>query len=841
MFKQRCKISVLTAAAMVSLGLPASPALALVLGSMNVQSRLGEPLRAEVPIPQLSTDEAETLSVDVAPPAVFLAQGLEYSAIASHVRITIQRREDGSAVLNVRSTQPVNEPFFDLILDASWAGGNLRRNYTMLLSPPVLRPAPVPEEIIPAQVQPPADASTAPLAGTAGGGTLDFTQGGSPQAQGGVQAPAVRGGPAPAGQADSTGAGSVQVRRGDTAGRIAAANLPAGVSLEQMLVALLQANPDAFIRGNVNLVRAGAVLTLPDAQTAQNTPQPEARRLLAAQTRDFNQYRRQLASAAPPAPATPVASGSAGGSIPTLVPGVTTPPAPPDQLILGAGEGSGGASGAGVADKTAAQLQREAEEARLRELQENLDQIGKIAAITPDTSSTTTAPADIDARPDSAAAGTGVAPDSGPVAVITNPAAGENGDAQEAANPAPPAQEPDPAADTPDGRQDDSPAQTTPPQQQPLPEPSLLDTLLEDPMIPLAAGGLLVLLLGYGGWRVVQRRRATSEESTFDDSSLDDESLLYDDGGQQINTDANTEQDGNTSSLFYSPSQLDAGDVDPVAEADVYLAYGRDQQAEEILREALRADHARPGLHLKLAEIYAKRSDKKAFENTAKTLRDLTQGKGTDWEALLALGRTLDPDNALYQASGGKAAAPATAAPAAAAAQPPSAALDGVTEFFASSHPPATPAAGNNAESTQFAPPAAAPALPASAAASAAEGASSLFKGGLPSSLSLDDFLGASATDPAATAPVATQKSPAAADDGLHLDLNLDGDSPAAPAAEPAAATPDPLLTKVELAKEFNAIGDSDGARALLEEVLSEAPEGNPAKAQAQRLLAEMK
>lgn len=104
--------------------------------------------------------------------------------------------------------------------------------------------------------------------------------------------------------------------------------------------------------------------------------------------------------------------------------------------------------------------------------------------------------------------------------------------------------------------------------------------------------------------------------------------------------------------MHYSPSQLDAGDVDPVAEADVYLAYGRDLQAEEILKEALRTDPNRTALHQKLADIYAKRHDRKAFEAVAQTLHGLTQGKGVDWQRLADQGRILDPENALYQPAG---------------------------------------------------------------------------------------------------------------------------------------------------------------------------------------------
>ena len=115
---------------------------------------------------------------------------------------------------------------------------------------------------------------------------------------------------------------------------------------------------------------------------------------------------------------------------------------------------------------------------------------------------------------------------------------------------------------------------------------------MEDPTIPLAGAAILALLLGYGGYRVAQRRKAAAAANT--DSSLGDSQLAADSffgasGGQRVDTTTSSSQMSGQS-MQYSPSQLDAGDVDPLAEADVYLAYGRDLQAEEILKEALRTD-----------------------------------------------------------------------------------------------------------------------------------------------------------------------------------------------------------------------------------------------------------
>src|SRR4029079_7377933 len=106
-------------------------------------------------------------------------------------------------------------------------------------------------------------------------------------------------------------------------------------------------------------------------------------------------------------------------------------------------------------------------------------------------------------------------------------------------------------------------------------------------------------------------------------------------------------------SMTYSLSQLDAiGDVDPVAEADVYLAYGRDLQAEEILKEAMRSNPERLAIRTKLLEVYAKRRDTKGFELLATQLFALTRGEGEDWAKAQQLGAEIDPENPLFQPGG---------------------------------------------------------------------------------------------------------------------------------------------------------------------------------------------
>ncbi|WP_420042911.1 FimV/HubP family polar landmark protein [Delftia acidovorans] len=949
----------LATAAVVSVALPASEAWALALGRVNVQSALGEPLRAEVEIPQITAAEAEGLRVGVASPGVFRTQGMEYNATASQVRVSVQRRADGSAVLRLTSTQPVNEPFVDLVIDASWASGNLQRNYTLLLDPPTLQKLP-PAVTAAAQASAPEPAAAprraaAPAPSQAAAGNTEESRP-APAAQRRA-APAAReraaAAPAP------SEASEVRIKTGDTAGRIAAAHLPAGVSLDQMLVAMLRTNPKVFINGNVNRMRSGAVLTVPDEATAQATSPREARQIVAAQSRDFNQFRRQLASAAP---AAPVASANreASGSVQAQVEDRKPSTAAPDKLTLS----KGAVKGVEADERLAKQKQSDDQASRTAELQRNMSELSQIAAATKPAEGGAAAPA-------AAAGGTaaGVAVPGAPTVPAVPEAAAPQAPApaapaDAAATAAPDAAATAAAATAAAETAPATPAPAEPPKPKPAPapaapiaEPSFIDTLLEDPAIPLAGAALLALLLGYGGYRVMQRRRAAaaSSESAFGDSQLAADSFFGASGGQRVDTGTSSQLSG--TSMHYSPSQLDAGDVDPVAEADVYLAYGRDLQAEEILKEALRTDPNRTALHQKLADIYAKRHDRKAFEAVAQTLHGLTQGKGVDWQRLADQGRILDPENALYQPAG---SAPLSAAAVAGGATVAAAGLAAAS--LATSRPldmdvhregPATlpmdldmdlnmDLPGGLADASlpaQHASPLPAPApmpseqdfaaleptlrAPLEATPSAKDDTPRIEPRVEPPVASLDmpgfqptahasltdalnhsnamddmrptemlslDMPGSQATD---SFP-ATEPSPltSSTTDDSHaktellsldaMEFNLEGLSTATPAPTPATpqaggvletaaeakpepaeslefdlgslsldlgndtpavATPpsapeDPLATKLALAQEFNAIGDSDGARTLIEEVIAEAH--GDLKARAQRLLAEI-
>ncbi|MDP9109164.1 MAG: pilus assembly protein FimV, partial [Pseudomonadota bacterium] len=186
------------------------------------------------------------------------------------------------------------------------------------------------------------------------------------------------------------------------------------------------------------------------------------------------------------------------------------------------------------------------------------------------------------------------------------------------------------------------------------PETSWVDDLLGNALL---LPGLGLALVGLGAFGIYSSRRKKKsqqfEDSILTDSNLKANSLFGSTGGQSVDTNNSVFN----SNFAPSASQLDANEVDPVAEADVYIAYGRDAQAEEILKEALRTQPERNAVRLKLLEIYSHRKDSRAFELMASELYALTKGQGDDWAQAASMGLALDPSNPMY--AGAKPVVPA--------------------------------------------------------------------------------------------------------------------------------------------------------------------------------------
>ena len=809
--RRRWKTTVLTSAVALALLGAGIDAQAVALGAATVRSALGESLRAEIEVPQISSEEAASFQAAVAQPPAFLAAGLEYTPALAGARITLQHRANGEAYLRLVSDHAINEPFLSVVIEASWAnGGHILRDYTMLVDPPA-RAAPPPAAVTPPVAEPPRQ--VAPPPAPAAVESIAPAPVPVPAPAPRRPAPVVVAAPRPAAPLAPAGDGAqVTVQRGDTATGIVTAHPIEGVSLDQMLIALLRANPKAFVSGNVNRMRAGAVLDLPSTEQASAISPQSARRQVVAQARDFNAYRRSVAQNVHDA-GVASAGRSASGSVQARVTESRPPATSPDRLTVSRG---GSAHGAEAAAAQSRQAKEQSE--RVAELDRNLKEIDALRQAAAAGGSASTGAAPGISVPTVAVPGTAT-PASAPVAAAAPASAAE------------------PAASAAPAKVVPAPVPAPAPKLTPAPveEPSFLDALIENLWLSIAVAVVVVLLAIYGILRMRRRKKENALlSSSFNESNLQPDSFFNTGGGQRVNT--LEDNAASSTSLAYSPSQLDAaGDVDPVAEADVYLAYGRDMQAEEILKEALHTHPERISIHRKLAEIYAKRRDARALQTIAVDAFDVSHGEGSAWQAIAALGSEIDPDNQLYKPGG----APA---PESECARPDTVPVPDDRPAPPGDLPPA-------AHLKSDAPPATVPvdldldldldALLADSVVAASLGSS------IPPT---DDDAGLDFTPPSRLDPVAPAAAAPNADNRPSGMIEFDMDALSAnpdsrsgvdvPTTQPPEADDDPLGTKLSLAQEFRAIGDNEGARSLLKEVIAEA--SGALKTRAERFLAEL-
>ncbi len=830
------------------------------LGRLTVQSLLGQPLSAQIELVNLQPGEEDTIAARIAPADAFNQAGIEINPVLMDVRFTVERKSGRPTALRMVTSQPVNEPFLEVLVEVQSATGKLVREYSFLLDPPEYR-APKPVAAAPAAPVASAPAPAAP----------------APRIESKPITPAAA--PTPAAPA---AAGTHEVQKGDTLAKIAIRNAQPGVSLNQMLIALFRANQDAFINDNINLLRAGRILTIPAADAAAGIDEAEANRIVRSQAREFADYRSKLGAEVARAPATTTIPGSqtAAGKI-AAKPQAAPPAEQKDQLKLSKADPkkpSAAASKAARGDDAVAR-ERALKEAqsRVEELEKNVGDLQKLlelknqqlAQLEKQAGAAKPAPATpapakpAPAKPEPAKPEPAkpepakpAAPEAPKPVPTPKPEAAKVEPAKPAAatpEPAKPvAEAPKPEAPKPEAKAAPKPKpKPKPAPPPPPPPPSIVDQFLENPLALAGLGGVLALLVGYGvfAWRRKKAAQSKFQDSVLGGASAGSASVLNAGAAAEAGA-AGVSPDVSVSDA--SVGQAEPEEVDPIAEADVYMAYGRDAQAEEILKEALAKDPGRVVVLGKLLEIYANRQDKKLFEASALKLKQVTNGEGADWDKAAALGRSIDPGNGLYGDGGGE----APAAPAAAPAAAPTLDFDigGGAEAAPQSDISLDLGGGGDApadtSSIDFDLGGDTQSVPAQPSVDTTQAQAD--SGGLDFDLGGD-------TTPAAAVPAAEPEAQASAG-GMDFDLNLDlggGTAEAAPAAagvdlsginldlggtegsagaEAGSEKWQEVATKLDLAKAYEEMGDKDGARDLLNEVMKD---GDAAQqAQAQQMLA---
>jgi pilus assembly protein FimV len=601
------------------------------LGKMSVSSALGQPLAAEIELFAADKAEFDSLSASLASDQAFRDAHVEFAPVLSSLRFSVEKKSNGKSVLKVTSSRPVNDPFVDMLVELNWASGRLVREYTMLLDPPGMA---VQQSVAPVVVTPTKVPATKPAP--------------APVAQ--EQAPAAAKAPTPAASKASAPAPKpaaapaapdhVAVKRGDTLGGIAKQVRSSGVSLEQALVGLYRENPKAFA-GNMNRMKSGVTLAVPSAEKAASIPQQEAVREIKLQSDDWRAYRQSLAGAVKEAPAAkPAPSQASSGKVTPKVEDHAKPAPEAQKDVLKLSKVTPpAAAAAGKADEKRAlqekqdklRAQEEDAIARQKTLKESEQRAAMLEKQIQDAQKLIEMQEQAKKAP--------------PAPKIVAPAVAP---AVPAPKPAPQKPAPAPVAAV------EAPAE---------PSENWYTPLLANPMY--WGGGLAALGLGGALWWMMaggSRRRKTGtalDDSIMSGGDVRPTSVM---GGAASGGSINT---GDTSFLTdFSQAGLgtiDTHDVDPIAEAEVYMAYGRDAQAEEILKEAISKNPDRPEVRVKLLEVYAARRNTTAFEAVAGELyASLGNKQSPLWDKACEMGRSIDPTNPLY--GGVQATSPAVAA-----------------------------------------------------------------------------------------------------------------------------------------------------------------------------------
>lgn len=627
------------------------------LGRITVLSALGQPLRAEIEL-TASREELSSLSARLASHDAFKQAGIEFVPALSGIKLVIDKRTGGQPVIRMTTDRPLNEPFLDLLIELHWTAGRLVREYTFLLDP-------APEVLARKPVVSPVDKRDA----TATAQPSPVPPPRQPEVRAAAQIDDKALSRKPEGARPDGDSMRREVVKGEYLRKIAAETQYPGVSLDQMLVAIFRSNKDAFIGDNMHRLKAGKILDIPDREAVASVEGGEARKTISAHTADFNAYRQKLAAAAAGAEAPKeeatrqVVTGKITAKVEDKAPALADTK---DQLKVSKADTTKDARAAQgriaaleedlvAKDKALKEAQsRQADlEKNLKELQklvelknQNLAELQKQAAVkaAPAVEAPPPVPAAPVKPPEAAPAAMPAAQAPAAKPVEDKPA--EPGKAAEP-TPAKPAEEAKPAEQAkPVAPKPAAAPKTPPPPPPPLAEPDLLDELLGNPAI--LGGGVLVLgLLGFIAYRQRQKKQLEGGEAApTTTANLTANSVFGATGGQSVDTT------GSSMATDFSQASIGAIDadegVDPVAEADVYMAYGRDAQAEEILLDALKTDPTRTAIHVKLLEIYAGRKNNKQFETLASDLYAQTGGVGGDWEKAAAMGLKLDPANPLY-------------------------------------------------------------------------------------------------------------------------------------------------------------------------------------------------
>jgi len=600
---------------------------ALGLGPITMRSALNQPLLAEIDIHSAQPGDLDGLAVRLASKDDFQRVKVDRISFLNKLHFSIAKHKDGSPYIKLTTDEPVTEPYLDFLIEARWARGRALKEYTVLVDPPVLTaetPAPVEQASTTPVFSQPQPQTRQPVRSAPAPRVQEAPR----QTRRPLPAPTPTRIPAPTRQMAESGNGSYTVQRNDTLSAIAQRLRPDSVSLNQMMLALLKANPRAFYNNNINRLKAGYVLrTESAADNAANLTRADATREVRRQNLAWREGTTgRLVQQTEMAEADNAGAAEESGSGSDVVADAQDETA---RLKLvapgkdGAGTGSTGKDSSKVKklrqDLILATEALDANKAetdelktRLAELEDQLTNMQRLINLKDEEMQRLQSSLkEQQSKPEESVA------------------AAQDQKKPEAAGKPKKAVPPKPAKE----------------------EQSFIASLLSSDytMIGVAA----VLVLAVVAWLVVRRRKM---QEGFQESILNvgmaDSVGAASSQMLQPNSESNMVSDFSMSGM--DSMAQDSADVDPISEADVYLAYGRHQQADDISRQALARSPDRVELRAKLLEVLHAAKNRAGFEEEAQQLHQQLGGDESNeiWNKVVALGSQIAPDSPMFGGSG---------------------------------------------------------------------------------------------------------------------------------------------------------------------------------------------
>jgi pilus assembly protein FimV len=646
------KIQLKKIAFALSLGAAVS-AHAAGLGTITSSSKLGEPLNAEIELLAVTPAELTSIQAALASEQVYQDQMLEKPAAYPFIKIEVSNNTKGQPVLKLSSTQPITEAFLDMLIQVDWPTGRLVKEYTLLLDPPgfnsnyaaeaAATPLAKQSSVQPAQETESRQADTA-----------------TAKSQPAAKPAAKKAAPKAPVPENTSEAQTLTTERGDTLYAIARQMKPDNVSMDQMLTALYQSNQDAFDGKNMNRLKVGKIIRLPDQAALERLGRKQAQQVVAEHTANWLAYKNTLGKVVKES--APVQTGGNTQQSAGKIGSAGEKPLPEskpakDVLKLSAGDEKSTALSDKVNGKAAATAAQEDATAKANAIKEEQSRAAALEKQVADMKKLvemkSNAMAQAEKNAVQAEASPKVDQQGKPATEPVKPEAAKDAEKASADKAASANTEsPKPVAENKPAAENNPEATPVEPATS---QPSFMHVLLArlkaiNPVLPYALIALPVLLCIWALIRIRRKKQIDNFEDVIVTSPATE---------MQNNTvfgDTQAAASGDTSFLTdFSQSgvggMIDAHDVDPIAEAEVYMAYGRDAQAEEILKDAIQKDPERQELKVKLLEIYQAAANKTAFEALASDLYAKLGPADSTWAKVSAMGQKLDPENSLYQVS----------------------------------------------------------------------------------------------------------------------------------------------------------------------------------------------